>query len=82
MFLLLRVYADNQRFPKSLRNCKANYVLCVFLTKKQVSTLTLQMYCGLHFQFRRLIQWFREFWGIQCVLHRICKANGVNLIDR
>jgi hypothetical protein len=25
----------------------------VFKIKKQISTLTLQMYCGLHFQFRR-----------------------------
>jgi hypothetical protein len=26
----------------------------VFWKKKQTSTLTLQMYCGLHFQFRRV----------------------------
>jgi hypothetical protein len=36
--------------------CTANYVLC-FLNQKtninEISTLTLQMYCGLHFQFRQ-----------------------------
>jgi hypothetical protein len=69
-------------FPKVYETAKLTMFYVFFLTKKQVSTLTLQMYCGLHFQFRRLIQLFREFWGTQCVLHRICKANGVNLIDR
>jgi hypothetical protein len=35
---------------ENLRNCSANYVLCF---SNQISTLSLQMYCGLHFQFRR-----------------------------
>jgi hypothetical protein len=35
-------------FIQNLRNCTANYVLC-FLNKKQISTLTLEMYSVLHF---------------------------------
>jgi hypothetical protein len=48
------IYPSERRLCQNLRNCPANCVLGVLkLKKKQKSTLTLQMYCGLHFQFRR-----------------------------
>jgi hypothetical protein len=69
MILPLRVYADNKHFPKnfvfSVSFIQASDVYVksyetaqltmsyVFLIKKQISTLTLEMYCGLYFQFRR-----------------------------
>jgi hypothetical protein len=52
------VYADNKIFHLTKRVTFMSkfaklhsYVLCFF--KKQVSTLTSQMYCGLHPQFRQ-----------------------------
>jgi hypothetical protein len=66
MLLRWRVYADNKRFPKNswffsqfhlTKRMILKYVK-IYETpqyaKKQIFTLTLlQMYCGLHFQFRR-----------------------------
>jgi hypothetical protein len=59
--------ADNKRFftisfnqenDVYVKICETAQLFCFF--KKQISTLTSQMYCGLHFQFRRVHYYSRN----------------------